>query len=77
MKDYNVMIDKQNFFDQLVKNNVRAYNKITTGQGDDYKSTCLLFHPFFNEHYKMIAINLSKQQALHDNPKAIQQINQF
>ena len=31
--------------------------------------------PYFKEHYKMIAINLSKQQTLDDDLKAIQPIN--
>ena len=38
MKDYNVMIDGRNFFDQSVKNNLITYEnirKIQTGQGDD------------------------------------------
>ena len=36
---------------------------------------CLLDYPYFENHYKMIAIDLSKQQALDADPKAIQQIN--
>ena len=43
-----------------------------TGQGYDYTTGCLLFYPYFSEHYKMIAIDLSKQQALDADPKAIQ-----
>ena len=38
MKDYNVVIDGQTFFDQPVKNNLTTYDnirKIATGQGDD------------------------------------------
>ena len=35
--------------------------KITTGQGDDYTTGCLLDYPSFKENYKMIAIDLSKQ----------------
>ena len=38
-KDYNVMIDEQNLFDQPGKNNLRANDniqKIATGQGDNY-----------------------------------------
>ena len=45
MKDYNVMIDGRNFFDQPVKNNVRTYDKIrkiVTGPGDDYMTNCFL-----------------------------------
>ena len=72
------MIDGQNFFEQPVKNNIRAYNnipKIVAGQGDYYIIGCLLFYPYYNEHSKMIAIDLSKQEALEVNLKAIQQIN--
>ena len=49
--------------------------KIATGPGDDYTAGCLLDYPYFKEHYKMIAIDLIKQQALDADQKAIQQIN--
>ena len=35
----------------------------------------MLDYPYFKENYKMIAIDLSKQQALDADPRAIQQIN--
>ena len=57
---------------------MRTYGNIRknfTGLGDDYTTGCSLDCPCFKEKYKLIAINLSKQQALHANPKAIQQIN--
>ena len=66
------------FFDQPVKSNTRIYNniiKITTSQGDDQTTGCLLFYPYLNECYKMITVDLSKQQALDAEQKAIQQIN--
>ena len=78
IKDYNVMIDGKNFFDQPVKNNKITYEsirKIATGQGDDYITGCLLDYSYFKDTYKMIAIDLSKQQGLDADPKAIQQIN--
>ena len=78
IKDYNVMIDGKNFFDQPIKNNKVTYEnirKIATGQGDDYTTGCLLDYSYFKDHYKMIAIDLSKQQALDADPRAIQQIN--
>ena len=78
IKDYSVMIDGKNFFDQPVKNNKVTYEnirKIATGQGDDYTTGCLLDYTYFKKYYKMIAIDLSKQQALDADPKAIQQIN--
>ena len=49
--------------------------KIAIGERDDYTTGCLLDYPHFKDHYKMIAINLSKQQALDANPRAILQIN--
>ena len=64
IKDYNVMINGENFFDQPIKNNKITYEnirKITTGQGDDYTTCCLLDYPYFKESYKMIAVDLSKQ----------------
>ena len=72
------MIDGKNFFDQPVKNNKVTYGnirKIATGQGDDYTTGCLLDYTYFKKYYKMIAIDLSKQQGLDADPKAIQQIN--
>ena len=78
IKDYNVMIDGKNFFDQPVKNDKVTYEnirKIATGQGDDYTTGCLLDYIYFKNYYKMIAVDLSKQQALDADPKAIQQIN--
>ena len=35
----------------------------------------MLDYPYFKENYKLIAIDLSKQQALDADPRAIQQIN--
>ena len=49
--------------------------KSTTGQDDDYTTGCLLDFLWFKEHYNLIAIDLSKQQALNADPKAVQQIN--
>ena len=78
IKDYNIVINGENFFDQPVKNNKITYDnirKIATGQGDDYTTGCLLDYPYFTNTYKMIALDLSKQQTLDADPRAIQQIN--
>ena len=78
IKDYNAMIDGKIFFDQPITNMIKSYEnvrKITIGQGDDYTTGCLLDYSYFKKYYKMIAIDLSKQQALDADPKAIQQIN--
>ena len=48
---------------------------MVTGQGDDYTTGCLLDYPYFKDSYKMIAVDLSKQQALDADRRANQQIN--
>ena len=78
IKDYNIMINGENVFDQPIKNNkVTSENirKIATGQVDDYTTGCLLDYPYFADTYKMIGVDLSKQQVLDADPRAIQQIN--
>ena len=72
------MIDEPYFFDQPIRKNLITYDnirKIVTGQGDDYTTGCLLEYNYFKNYYKMITIDLSKQQALDADPKAIQEIN--
>ena len=67
IKDYNIMINGENFFDKPIKNNKVTYEnirKIATGQGDNYTTGCLSDYSYFADTYKMIAVNLSKQQAL-------------
>ena len=79
IKDYNVMTDERNLLIQLVKNNLRIiYDniwKIETRQGDDYTTGCLLDYLYFKTYYKLIAIDLSKQQELDAELKAIKHIN--
>ena len=78
IKDYNIMINGENCFDQPIKNNKVTYDnirKIATGQEDDYTTGSLLDYQYFKDTYKMIAVDLSKQQALDADPRAIQQIN--
>ena len=72
------MIDGKNFFDQPINSKLETYEnirKIATGKGDDYATGCLLDYSYFKENYKMIAIDLSKQQVLDVDSRAIQQIN--
>ena len=78
------MINGRNFFDQLIKNDLKTYNnikQIATGQGHDYPTGCLfelfglLVYSYFKKYYKLVAIDLSEQQKLDADPKALQQIN--
>ena len=54
---------------------MKIFEKNAIGQVDDYTAGCLLDYTYFKKYYKMIAIDLSKQQVLDAAPKAIQQIN--
>ena len=54
---------------------MKILEKNDIGQGHDYTTGCLLDYTYFKKYYKIIAIDLSKQQALVADPKAIQQIN--
>ena len=69
------MIDGKNIFDQTVQNNKMTYENIASGQGDDYTNGFLLDYAYFRDIYKMIAIDLSKHQALDADLKPILQIN--
>ena len=56
-------------------NNIWKHSKDSTGQGDNYTTGCLLDYDDFKNCYKMIVVDLGKEQALDVDPKAIQQIN--
>ena len=75
IKDFNVLIDGKSFFDVPVKNKEEAYEKIMSiSKNNDYTTGNLLDYEYFSKHYKLIAINLSKQIEL-ENPDLTQQIN--
>ena len=78
IKDCNIMINGENVFDQPVKNSKVTYEnirKIATGQVNDYTTGCFLDYPYFKDSCKMIAVDLSQQQALGADSRANQQIN--
>ena len=66
LKNYNVLIDGRNFYDQPINDLVKQYDYYTTG--------CLSDYAYFKDHYRLIAFNVSKQKALDAYPRAIQQI---
>ena len=71
MKNY-VMINEHNFFYQAIRNNLITYDhiqKISIVPGDDYTNGCFLDYNYFKNYYKMIAIDLSKQQILEADAK--------
>ena len=48
--------------------------KVSTGQGDDYTTSCLLYFAYLKKKHKLVAPDLSKQKALDADSRAIQQI---
>ena len=66
------MIDEKSFFDLSIKNEEEAYEKIIDmSNNNDYTTGNLLDFAYYKEHYKLIAIDLSKQTKI----KVPQQIN--
>ena len=60
-------IHGRNFYDQPIKDFIKQYDevrKVSTGQGDDHTTRCLLDYAHFKDNYKLIAVDLSKQKAL-------------
>ena len=76
VKDYNVIIDKLAFFDLPIKTEEEAYEKIIDiSRNNELTAGNLLDYDYFKKHYKLIAIELSKQRVLQENEDLIQQIN--
>ena len=72
IKDYNVLIDVQPFYDIPIKNKEQCYTAITgLFNHDNYTTGNSLTYEYFCNHYKLIAIDLSKQNSEFKN----QQIN--
>ena len=73
-KNHNIEIDGRNFYDQPINDSIKQYDeirKISTGQGDDYTTGCLLDFAYFEKNYKLIAADLSQQKALDADSRAI------
>ena len=64
------------FYHQPINDSIKQYDKIrkiSTGQGDDYITGCLLDFAYFEKNCRLIAADLSKQEALDTDSRAIQQ----
>ena len=72
IKNYNVLIDGRNFYDQPINDLIKQYDevrKVSTGQGDDYTTGRLLNYAYFKVNDRLIAVNVSKQKALEADPR--------
>ena len=59
-----------------IKTEEEAYEKIIDiSRDNEYTTGNLLDYDYFKKYYKLIAIDLSKQQVLQENKDLIQQIN--
>ena len=75
--NYNVIIDRKNFYDQAIDSDIKWYEeirKLTTGQSEDYTTECFLDYDYIKNHYRLIAVDLSRQKELDADSKVIQQI---
>ena len=76
IKDYNVLTDGRNFYDQNVNSSILRYNellKMTTGRSD-YGTGCLLDYDYYIKDFNIVGIDLSHQAVLDLDPKINQQI---
>ena len=72
-----VIIDGKNFYDNPIESDIEKYRelkKVMIGKGEDYTTGSLLDFNYFDKHYKLVAVDLSKQKELDVDPSAIQQI---
>ena len=77
LEKYNVIIDGKNFYDNPIESDIKKYRelkKVMIGKGEDYTTESLLDFNYFDKHYKLVAVDLSKQKELDADPRAIQQI---
>ena len=77
INNYNFIINEKNFYNQPNDSDIKRseeIRKLTTGQGEDYNTGCLLDYDYIKNHYRLIAVDLSRQKELDADPKAIQQI---
>ena len=64
IKNYNAIINGKNFYEQAIDTDTQRceeIRKLTTGQCEDYTTGCLLDFDYIKYHYRLIAIDLSKQ----------------
>ena len=74
LNKYNVIIDGRNFYVNPIESDVENYRelkKVMIGKGEDYTRGFLLDYNYFKKHYKLIAVDLSKQKELDADPRAI------
>ena len=75
VKNYNVLIDDRNFYDQPINDQIKKHDemrKTATGQGDDYTTGYFLDYQYFKDHHQLIVVDLSKQKESDVDSRAVQ-----
>ena len=65
LEKYNVIIDGRNFYDNPIESDIEKYRELKNvmiGKGEDYTTGSLLDFNYFDKHYKLVAVDLSKQK---------------
>ena len=73
IKNYNVIISGKNFYDQLIDPDMKRYRetRLTTEQGENYTTGCLLDYEYIKNHGLLIVVDLGRQNKLDADLKAI------
>ena len=75
IKNYNIIIDWKNFYDQPIDSDIKRYKalrKLTVGQGEDCTTVCLFEYDYIKNHYRFNVVDLRRQKELNADPKVIQ-----
>ena len=65
LEKYNVIIDGRNFYNNPIESDIEKYRelkKVMIGKAEDYTTGYLLDFNYFDKHYKLVAVDLSKQK---------------
>ena len=71
-KNYNVIINGTNFYNQPVDSDIKRYEeirKLITGQSEDYTTGCLLDYEYIKNRYRLLAVDLIRQEELDADSK--------
>ena len=63
IKNDNVIINVKQIYDHAIDSDIKCYveiRKLTTGQGEDYTTGCLLGYDYMKSLYRLIPIDLSR-----------------
>ena len=65
--NYNIIINEKSFYNGPIDSDIKRYEeirKLTTGQGEDYITGCLLDYDYIKNHYRLIAVDLSRKKRI-------------